>query len=238
MPLSFKNDSKKGFIELLEEKIGWLFRQQDYHMVEKGSRMLVGQLIKTIAQKGFLRTHAFIVNWVEELFKEGELSRKSLQKICSELPWSWDQTKKYCDALEKEGMLTYTRDSTGKKICSLTLEAFFLGDKTKHSSQLLRLVYFLKHHRRTLPQKQLAQLKGVLTQYYSKVAQLEELKLRIKKAKTWLLPAEEGPLHQLAEEIAKAYWFSRDNSTTVIVKRVMKLLAQKPALVFSLQAER
>lgn len=225
---------EKDCIELLHENIAYLHREQDYKLVKKDNQRDLSLAIKTIAQKGFIRTHAFLVNWTSELFEKGELSSKSLHEICSALPWSWDQTKKYCDALEENGLLIYSRDATGKKNCSLTLEDFFSNKFARVSLQELRLFHCLKHQKK-IPKGVLVDLKEATRNYYSKLAKYDEKREELEDEKKRILPADKQSIEHLAEKIASMYWHSKVGKKTGILKNIESLLMEEPSLVFSLK---
>lgn len=231
--INTKYKFEKRCIEHLNERLVSLLQMQDYRLEKKRYQKVTRLLIKKIAKKGFLRTHAFFVNWVTELFEDGELSRKSLQEICSELPWSWDQTKKYCDALEENGLLQYTRDSQGRKVCVLNLEYFFRDAIKDIPSQELRLFYYLKY-RKKIPNNHLLHLKKAITNYSTKIAKLKKAKKKIKKMKEEILPAKQHQIEQKADEIANLYWHSVNKKGSSVTKKIESILIKDPSLVFSL----
>ncbi len=225
---------EKDCIALLHENVAYLLREHDYKLGKKDNQRDLSQVIKTIAQKGFIRTHAFLVNWMSELFEMGELSSKSLHEICSVLPWSWDQSKKYCDALEESGLLIYSRDATGKKNCCLTLQDFFDNKFARISLQELRLFHYLKHQKK-MPTSVLVDLKEATRNYYSKLAKYEEKRMKLEKEKKRILPANKQSIEQFAEKIASLYWHSKVGKKTGILKNIESLLMEEPSLVFSLK---
>ncbi len=225
---------EKDCIALLHENVACLQREHDYKLVKKNNHRNLSLVIKTIAQKGFIRTHAFLVNWINELFEMGELSSKSLHEIRSALPWSWDQTKKYCDALEESGLLIYSRDATGKKNCCLTLEDFFNNKFERISLQELRLFHCLKHQKK-IPKSSLVDLKKATRNYYSKLAKYEEKREKLEGEKKRILPANKRSIEQLAEKIASMYWHSKVGKKKGILKNIESLLMEEPSLVFSLK---
>ncbi len=219
-------------LQNLHEKIIYLIQNKDFKITKEKNQRILSEAIKKIAQNGFLRTHAFLHNWLREFFEEGELTSKSLLNIRSSLPWSWDQTKKYFDALERNKVLIYSRDSIGKKICTLTITDHLGEGVNSIPTQELRLFYYLKYQK-NIPTDEFANLKSRIGNYYSKLENFEQMKSKVEKEKEKFQSTEMNHIKLLAEEIATFYWHNRTKKG--IVNDIEEMLVERPTTIFSLE---
>ena len=110
-----------------------------------------------------------------ELFRHGENSSKTLHEIIKQLPWSWDQTKRYFDPLEDIGMIKSSRDSEGQKIYYLDVK------KKQRARQLTNLIEYFKQ--KGLIWEEISEEKSKYHEYYSKLSEWFDRQKTIQQAK-------------------------------------------------------
>ncbi len=153
----------------------------DYRIRKKKNKKLYRLALKETVAKGFIRTHAFIINWLLELFELGEISPITFHDIKEKLPWSWDKTREYFDSLEEINIAQYSRDSCGRKTCTLVIDGKY---KAKQVENLT--CYYKKSECSQLSitdvRKEYLNYYGKLYEWFSKNAEIDKISSKVTQA--------------------------------------------------------
>lgn len=207
---------------------------------EPETKEQVGTLLRKTAAQGFIRTHALLMNWLRELFEEGELERRPVHELVHELPWGWDQSKKYLDALEAHNLISYGRDSSGRKTCQLclpgSLEQEEEEEKKEGSLQLYLLLAFFAYSP-SLSAEAYKDLYRAYRRYYRQLAAVKRLEEEIAREKKQLRIASEKERADYVETIVAAYFSPEDFEGLPAQQRIAEALKQEPLMLKGIKKE-
>ncbi len=230
-----KSDSFSHFLTTIQ----YLKETKDYTITKAHNQERLRVAVKELAQKGLIRTHAFYTNWIREIFEHGEITSKTIHEIVGLLPFvSWDQTKKYLDSLTELGLVNYSRDSIGQKVCFLPLEKLLVDNKTAIPLQLAGLFEFLKNQKQ-IPVESLSDIRNALNKYYTKQMKLKSLEKEVEEVKKEISCCKRSAVKELAEKLATLYYNNSNQSYDRIVDKIkFTLIEEGPSLIYSLKLKR
>jgi len=154
----------------------------DFRIRKKENKKLYRSALKETVTKGFIRTHAFIINWLLELYELGEISPVTFHNIMEKLPWSWDKTREYFDSLEENNIIQYSRDSCGRKTCTLVIKG---KNKTRQVENLTN--FYKKYEEKSqIPfndvRNEYLNYYGKLYEWFSKKTEMGKMSSKVKQA--------------------------------------------------------
>ena len=189
------------------------------------NRLNYRSVLHKVVSKGFIRTHAIVTNWLIELFENGETTSLTFHEIMDKLPWSWDTTREYFDSLEEEGIVQYSRDSQGRKICTLTIES------ESRAKQIDNLLKFSKrnetHSLNTISEarKEFAKYNTKLNEWFCMNYKMNDLSSQIKQAPL-------STVEKFIETITKIINISKEEDLRL---NLLDFLKQYPLLLYSIR---
>lgn len=175
------NQSNDPIVKLVMA-VSHVLVDNDFRIRKKENRKLFRSALKETLSKGFIRTHAFVNNWLLELFELGEISPATFHDIMKELPWSWDKTREYFDSLEEIDIIWYSRDSCGRKSCTLVIDGKYTA------RQVENLICCYKKYEEnskmsfTDVRKEYLNYYGKLYERFSKNAETEKMSSKVNQA--------------------------------------------------------
>jgi len=175
------NQSNDPIVKLVMT-VSHVLVDNDFRIRKKENRKLFRSALKETVAKGFIRTHAFVNNWLLDLFELGEISPATFHDIMKEMPWSWDKTREYIDSLEEIDIVQYSRDSRGRKTCTLVMDG-------KHKvRQVENLICYYKkseeHSQMSFidVRRDYLDYYGKLSEWFSKKTETEKMALKVTQA--------------------------------------------------------
>lgn len=233
-----ENDSRTKGIEnqnltRLKEEMTHLLAENNYRIDGKKIEETIGFLVRKIAENGFIRTHALLINWLQELFEFGELKSHTFQELIEKLPWGWDQSKKYLDRLEENNLITYSRDSSGRKTCQLLIPNL---REENISNQLYVLMNFFTYISPPTP-KTLKRIHYCYKQYCQLKIKLETIEQKVSTGRKHLRLATEKEQKEYIESIVYAYFQPEDFEEITTQKRIEVALKLEPLMMRGIKRE-
>lgn len=209
----------------LNGAIATILIDNDFRIRKKKNRKLYRLTIKEIVAKGYIRTHAFATNWLMGLFEYGEITSLTFHEIMEKLPWSWDKTREYFDSLEEIGIVQFSRDSFGRKICILTI------DKEIRSKQVENLVNLYKknetHSRVTFSEARKEYLK-----YYEKLNEWYCKNANVGKMSSKVTQTISNKVDKFIFDVTNIISKAREKELRI---NLLKFLKRNPLLIHSLK---
>lgn len=216
-----ENDS----IRILNGTIAKILVDNDLRIRKRQNREDFKKILQIVVEYGFIRTHTIIANWLIELFEQGEVSTKTFHELIKDLPWSWDTTKEYIDSLKQLGIIRYSRDSQGRKVCSLNLE------KETIAKQLMNLVEFYK--RKGLVEiMKIMNARGHYIRYYSKLSEWFNKKTTAEQLSKKIIQAPTSTVDRFIHKVTTFICGSKEDE---LRKNLLELIKKKPLLLRSLE---
>ena len=198
----------------------------DFRIRKKENKKLYRSALKETVAKGFIRTHAFVTNWLLELYELGEISPVTFHDIMEKLPWAWDKTREYFDSLEDiDIMQQYSRDSRGRKTCTLVIDG---KNKARQVENLT--CYYKKYEEESQKsfndvRKEYLKYYGKLYEWFSKNAETEKISSKVKQVTNSKI---DKFISNIVTIIGKA-------KKKELGFNLMQFLKQNPLLIYSLE---
>jgi len=212
-------------VRMLNETIARILTDNDHRIRMKKSRDEFKKTLQIVVGNGFIRTHAIITNWVIELFEQGEVSTKTFHELIEQLPWGWDTTREYIDSLKELGIIRYSRDSQGRKICTLNLE-----EKTK-TKQLMNLVEFYKQNG-LVEKMNIKDTRNDYTKYYQKLHEWFSKKQIIEQYSKKIKQAPTSTVDRFKHKVITFICGSKEDE---LRKNLLEYIREQPLLLRSLE---
>ncbi|MBD3190372.1 MAG: hypothetical protein GF308_06995 [Candidatus Heimdallarchaeota archaeon] len=229
-------------ITSLRQQIARLLADSHFPFQDPETKEQVGTLLRKTAAKGFIRTHALLMNWLRELFEEGELKSRPVHELVQELPWGWDQSKKYLDALEANNLISYGRDSSGRKTCQLCLPGSLEQKEEEEaekdgSLQVHLMLAFFAYSSPSIPAEAYKDLYRSYRHYYRQLAAVKRLEEEIAREKKGLRIASAKERADYVESIVAAYFSPEDFEGLPAQQRIVEALKQEPLMLKGIKKE-
>jgi hypothetical protein len=198
---------------------------KDYRIRKKSNRKKYRAALKKLVTKGFIRTHAFINNWLLELFESGEISTLTFHDIIEKLPWSWDKTSEYFDSLEETGMVQYSWDSLGRKTCTL------ITDVKGRIRQVENMICFYKKYEDHFQMSFFDARKDCFN-YHEKLTEWFSKSKELNKISTTVTPVPSSKMDKFIYNLVNLICRSKKEE---LESELLHFLKQKPLLIYSLE---
>ena len=197
----------------------------DFRICREKHRTRYREVIKAIVAKGFIRTHAHIANWVQEIVENGELTALTFHEIVEKSPWEWDKTSEYFDRLEEEGIIQYFRDSQGRKMCCLNI------DDQKRNRQINNLLVFYKEKKEDALNN-FQKSRKFSFEYNKKLCEWQQMRSKIEQLKPKINQATSSSVKKFISNIAKIL----NNSTEEDLEdNLLDFLKRNPLMIYSIE---
>ncbi len=225
MPKKNSVENNSDPIRTLNGAIVEILADDDIRIRKKKNIVRYKLVLEEVIAKGFIRTHAIVTNWLLELFEYGELRSLTFHELMEKLPWSWDKTREYFDSLEEIGIVQYSRDSQGRKICILTI------DNKYRVRQIKNLLEFYKRNgidsRITI-----SEVRKEYTKYGRKLNEWFCKKHDVKKLSTKITQASSSTVEKFIHNIFNIINRSEEKELKV---NLLVFLKENPLLIHSLK---
>ncbi len=212
-------------IRILNGAIIEILTDDDIRIRKKKNIVRYKLALEEVVAKGFIRTHAIVTNWLLELFKYGELRSLTFHELKEKLPWSWDKTREYFDSLEEISIVNYSRDSQGRKTCSLTI------DNEYRARQIKKLLEFYK--RSGIDSRiTISEIRKEYTKYGRKLNEWFCKKHDVKKLSIKITQASSSTVEKFIHDITNIITRSEEKELKV---NLLEFLKKNPLLIRSLK---
>ncbi len=220
-----KRNHKNDPIVTLNLALATILVDNDFRIRKNKNKKLYRTTIKEFAAKGFIRTHAFITNWLFELFEYGEITSLTFHEIMEKLPWSWDKTREYFDYLEEIGIVQYSRDSSGRKVCILTV------DEDYKARQVENLVYLYKKYG-AHSQVTISDARKEYLRYNKKLNEWQCKNKKVEKMSTEITQATSSKIDKFIFDVTNIISIAEKNELEL---NLLTFLKKNPLLIYSLK---
>ena len=224
--MALDSGNKTDWLIELNEFVAQLVATNDHRIRKNEHKLRFKNLLETLLEKNIIQTHAFIVNWLGELLTNGEMKPKTVQDVIRQMPWAWDKSRALLDTKKKEGLLEFTRDSKGRKICIIKIK-----DGLQKIKQITNLFNFLKGY----PEQSgrivvdfYKEYKAYNTSLYKWMQNEKALAGKIGRYES----ASEEELDELIENIGSLAILDTGRE---FQKRLLDLIKKEPLLLYSLR---
>ena len=197
----------------------------DFRIRKKENKKLYRSALKETVAKGFIRTHAFITNWLLELYKLGEISPVTFHYMIDKLPWAWDTTQEYFDSLEEIDVVQYSRDSCGRKTCTLVIDGKY------KARQVENLTCFYKKYEEE-SQKSFIDIRKEYLKYYGKLYEWFSKNAETEKISSKVTQVTNNKTDKFISNIVTIIGKSKKKELGF---NLMQFLKQNPLLIYSLE---
>ena len=226
--------SKKKYIDNLNEKIAVLISSKDLRIRKGVNQDVMKDILKETASQGFIRTHALISNWLKEFIEKGVLEQKTMHEIIRDIPWSWDMAIQYFNALLKNDIIEYSRDSKGKKICFFKTTSLFNNSKSD-STQLSRLFRFFKDNNKDSVIGFNSEIYQNCSTFYCIRRQLQDIISKVGDVKSKIEQANVREVSYFIDELTRAYLKLDYHEEVEPQSRILSVLLKKTLMLYSLK---
>ena len=223
---------KKNLFYQLRKNITHLHLEKDLRVRKKKNQEVTRTLIKEIASKGYVRTHAFVTNLVLDFFSTGEIKQKTQVEITDELPWQWDMTSLYLNSLAQERIISFRRNSNSQKVCFLNTEDI-LKEKPIETCQISNLINYYKIKGLENSNIEISEIYSIYLDYYSKLRKLIKLEKNISDLVPKIQLATNTEMDLFINDLTNFYL--NRNLKKIDFEGIEQTFNQQPLLIYSLK---
>ncbi|MHA1305239.1 MAG: hypothetical protein ACTSPI_16185 [Candidatus Heimdallarchaeaceae archaeon] len=206
----------------INKLLGKLIGVNDLRIKKNENEYIFRTQLKKLAAQGYVRTHALFMNLLFEFFEKGEAQNYTMHELEEQLPWLWDKTNEYLHSLEEDGLLSFSRNSSGEKICTLNI-----ATSNKKSSQIINLIthYRNKHILNNEGQKEIFRK---YSYYHKKMQLIHKQNKRLEQSIKNIKPVSEKALTSFIEDIVV---LAASSNGLAFKKQLLELIKQDPLLL-------
>ena len=141
------------------------------------------------------------------------------------LPWSWDKTREYLDSLEEIDIVQYSRDSCGRKICTL------VTDGKNRARQVENLICYYKKSEE-YSQMSFTDVRRDYLDYYGKLYEWLSKKTETEKMSSKVTQAASNKTDKFIWDLVKIIGKAKKNG---LESDLLQFLKENPLLIYSLE---